>query len=417
MRSFSEIRFRIAQELNNLRLLLSPPAAAVSDPRAVLPDPAFAGPILDLAESICAHRFPLLGNIVETGPEIRWRRDYIRGIESGTRYFRRIPYLDVSKVGDHKLIWELNRHQHLIVLAQAWRLGGDNRFLDEIPLQIESWWEQNPFLRGINWASALEVAFRALSWLWILHLGGADLPDDFRQRLIAGVLQHGAYLENNLSVYFSPNTHLLGEAVALHAIGTVLPDGARSARWRSRGAEIVAAEIVHQVREDGSHFEQSSAYHVYALDLFLLHARLGKVDEIYRERLRRMADYLAALSADDGTIPLLGDDDGGNLFHPYGNQRRYGARTLAACSAVSRPAALFRDAGVAVLSNRPAHIVADTRAFGHAGAGHSHAHALSVVCRYAGEDILVDPGTYTYTAEPDMARPLSRHCVPQHNPR
>ena len=39
--------------------------------------------------------------------------------------------------------------------------------------------------------------------------------------------------------------------------------------------------------------------------------------------------YLAALSASDDVIPLLGDDDGGRLFYPYGNRRRFGAATLA----------------------------------------------------------------------------------------
>ena len=33
---------------------------------------------------------------IEAGPDIRWRRDYLRGIETGLRYFRRIPYLDTA---------------------------------------------------------------------------------------------------------------------------------------------------------------------------------------------------------------------------------------------------------------------------------------------------------------------------------
>jgi hypothetical protein len=36
--------------------------------------------------------------------------------------------------------------------------------------------DANPFLRGINWASALEVAFRALSWAWIWTLAGPEMP-------------------------------------------------------------------------------------------------------------------------------------------------------------------------------------------------------------------------------------------------
>jgi hypothetical protein len=449
VRSIAEIRFRLLQEAANARLFAFapslPPEARGAKPLTLLPPLNVAAahirgsPLAEelerLAEDICAHRFPILGYVVETGPEIRWRRDSVHDVESGLSYFRRIPYLNAALAGDHKIIWELNRHQHLVVLAQAWRLTGRGEFLAEIPRQLESWWDQNPFLRGINWASALEVAYRALSWIWVYHLAGPGLPVACTGRLLNELYRHGVYLEHNLSVYFAPNTHLLGEAVVLHALGVLFPAWPRAAKWKSRGGKVVAQEMTKQVRADGSHFEQSSAYHVYATDLFLFHALLESPDAPYRDKLRLMADYLAALSADDGMIPLLGDDDGGRLFHPHGNRRRFGAATLATCCAVlgrndwpclpsdfleqaawlcgeaafhTRPggsatahARLFPDANVAVLSAAPAHIVVDVRAFGHANAGHSHAHALSVVCRRDGRDILIDPGTYTYVGEPE----------------
>src|SRR5438093_7219010 len=114
----------------------------------------------------------MLGVEIETGPTIEWRRDYINKVDSGTGYFRLIPYLDFARVGDHKMIWELNRHQHLTLLAQAFLLTGAKEFFAEIKNQWESWIASNPYQRGINWASALEVAFRALSWSWVYHLAG-----------------------------------------------------------------------------------------------------------------------------------------------------------------------------------------------------------------------------------------------------
>ncbi len=449
MRSAEEIRFRVRQEAANLWLFAStpslPPDLLRHTGRTILPSPDviikplrgsnFSRDIEQLAESICEHRFPLLGYVVETGKEIRWRRDYVHGVESDLIFFRRIPYLNPALAGDHKIIWELNRHQHLVVLAQAWKLTARPEFLDEIVCQLESWWPQNTFARGINWTSALEVAYRTLSWVWILHLAGTGLPENFRDQLLNELYRHGVYLEYNLSVYFSPNTHLLGEAVVLHALGVLFPHWPRANQWKSAGGRIVADEMKNQVRADGSHFEQSSAYHVYSTDLFLFHALLEPAGADYMESLRRMADYLAALSSEDGTIPLLGDDDGGRLFYPYGDQRRFGAATLATCcvffgadhwpclpSDISEQAAwwlpekaflprpervpssreqLFPDAKVAILSSFPAHVLIDARAFGHANAGHSHAHALAIVCRRAGRDILIDPGTYTYVGEPE----------------
>jgi len=450
VRSLGEIWFRLRQEIGNAASLVRPPELSAGSAEfarpAVLPDPDsfvpqllgsdFARDIELTGRTICAHRFPLLGDIVDTGPDIRWRRDSVRGIESGLEYFRSIPYLDPARAGDHKLIWELNRHQHLIVLAQAFRVTGRREYLDEIPRQLESWWEQNPWLRGINWSSALEVAFRALSWIWVDHLAGDQLDAGFRRRLWRELYRHGVYIQRNLSIYFAPNTHLLGEAVALHALGSIYSRWPRSARWKRIGGRLVQEQMDQQVRDDGSHFEQSSYYHVYALDLFLLHALLDPgLSESFREKMRRMAEYLAALSSEDGVMPFLGDDDGGNVFHPYGDRRRFGAATLASCGVffgtdewprkpgdIAVQAAwwmgpraftsghhgsrrepvpeLFSNAGVAVLSRTPAHIVVDTLGFGHAGAGHSHAHALSVVCRKHDEDILIDCGTFTYTGDP-----------------
>ena len=87
-----------------------------------------------------------------------------------------------------------------------------------------------------------------------------------------------------------------------------------------------------QVKKDGSHFEQSTYYHLYALDFFLLHAALEEVDDHYRDGLARMAEFLATIVDEAGNLPLLGDDDGGRLFHPYGKRSQFARATLATAS-------------------------------------------------------------------------------------
>ena len=47
-------------------------------------------------------------------------------------------------------------------------------------------------------------------------------------------------------------------------------------------------------------------------------------------------------------------------------------------------------------------VLVDTRAFGAGGAGHSHASALSLVCRDGAQEILIDPGTFTYSSDPAL---------------
>lgn len=402
MRSAAEIRFRLRQEFGNLAILASPPTARGRAPVAlplpyIAPDPD----LIALADSILAHRFPLLGLTIDTGPTIDWRRDYLHGISTGTDYFRRVPYLDFARVGDHKVVWELNRHQHLVLLAQAYHQSGRREYLNEAFAQLSSWLDANPFLRGINWASALEVAFRALSWAWLWTLAGPQMPPELAGRFTDELYRHGRFLELNLSVYFSPNTHLLGEAVALYALGVMFNES----DWKAAGARWTEDAMTRQVREDGSHFEQSAYYHVYALDFFLLYRALGQPGADYDEKLIRMAEYLDALMGPSGILPLFGDDDGGRLFHPYGDRTRFGQATLAACAAIGftpgpRASRLFRDAGTAVMTHGDIQIVIKAGGFGEGSGGHSHSDILSLVARIGDREILIDPGTYTYIADP-----------------
>ena len=206
--------------------------------------------------------------------------------------------------------------------------------------------------------------------------------------------------------------------------------------WERTGADVVRQQMERQVHDDGSHFEQSTYYHVYALDMFLFHAVLcADVSEAYRDKLGRMADYLRALVGCGRSLPFLGDDDGGCFFHPYGARDEFGCATLASCAVfLKRPdlwnepadlcaqavwwlgpealdgrgnagkpprhSVLFPDAGLAIMPAGQNLVIADAGPFGPWGAGHSHADTLTLVASAGKEQILIDPGTYTYVGEP-----------------
>jgi len=444
MRSSREIAFRLWQEAWNLGMWLRPPklpAAASGSMAPKLPDAsrvakrlrdtAYARQVVSLADEILTHRFRLLGLVLDLGEKIEWRHDAGHNKTTGLSYSRRIPYLDFERAGDHKIIWELNRHQHLVILAQAFLFTGREEFLRETERQLTSWWQQNPLLRGINWCSALEVAFRALSWIWLDHLMGGQLR--VRDQLLESLYQHGCYLEPNLSLYFSPNTHLLGEALALEALGVLYPGFPPAQRWKQTGARLMDQELDRQVRTDGSHFEQSSYYQVYALDFFLLHRLLSGAEPARDQKLQRMAEFLESLMGPSRRLPLLGDDDGGRVFGlPYGYSEP-GRATLATAAnllgqdlefhkdemaeqaawwlgpeIVDRTEAttggnehseLYADAGIAVMQAAGIQVLIDGGGFGAGTAGHSHSDTLSLIIRAAKEEILIDPGTYTYVSD------------------
>ena len=446
MRSAAEIHFRLRRELANILLYAFPPKPHLADaasPLPGLPDPArvahalkgtpWAADLVGLAEQILAGHIPLLGAFIEAGPDPAWRRDYLSGKETAAIFFRRIPYLDADKVGDHKNIWELSRHQHLVLLAQVFVLTGDARYSRFVIAQLRHWMRENPFQCGINWASSLEVGFRTLSWIWIFHLMGGEMDAAFRKEFLIQLYRHGLHLEYNLSFYFSPNTHLLGEALALHALGFLFPGFSRSAHWREMARKILVEQLEIQVHPDGGYFEQSTYYHVYALDMYLFHHLLEPLPGT--DRLAAMAEFLANMVGTDGQLPFLGDDDGGRLFHPFGPRDRFARATLATCSLVlgraffpyvdgdiaeqavwwlgpramgrHAPAQLELDAsrcfpqfGLVSMRSDDMHVLFDCGPFGPWGGGHSHSDSLSLVVTAGTEEVLIDPGTYTYVGDP-----------------
>lgn len=402
--------------------------------------PGEADAIIHEADKICRHEFRLLGyEHIEYGAEIDWHLEPLQGKRSPMDPWFKINFLDSRTVGDHKVIWELNRHQHLVTLAKAWALTGSAAYTNELATQWNSWQKANPYPLGINWASSLEVAFRSLSWLWVRNLlaGCQDLPTAFQANLLLALQSHGRYIERYLSTYFSPNTHLIGEAVALFFLGTLCPEITAAERWRNRGWNIILQESERQVRPDGVYFEQALYYQVYALDFFL-HARILADDngiaipEDFDGILKKMLDVVQAL-AEVGPIQGFGDDDGGRVFNPRRNHAEcmtdplalgavlYDRNKYAAASLTEESIWLFGDKAIKAFEKPRAQPDAVSKAFPSGGiylmnddepcrqqlmidagpqgtgrSGHGHADALSIRFSIDGRRFLVDPGTGCY---------------------
>jgi hypothetical protein len=396
------------------------------------------------ANEILQHHFRLLGyQDLDYGSEIDWHLDAVHGKRAPLKPWYKIHFLDFDEVGDHKVTWELNRHQHLVTLAKATAFTGEDKYLEEISRQFYSWQSANPYPIGINWASSLEVAFRSLSWLWVRALiltqnsgKASHLPESFDRDLLRALARNGRYIERYLSTYFSPNTHLIGEAVALFFIGTLCPQIQSAQRWRQKGLAIVLAEAERQVRPDGVYFEQSLYYHVYALDFFLHTRVLAERNGIatpkaFDEVLEKMLEVVRVLSR-NGPPQGFGDDDGGRLFDPRRNQTEhmadpvalgaalYGKDSLRQAATLTEesiwlfgenalnaggqvrpelPSEAFEDGGLYVIASHghiDAQMLIDAGPHGVGNGGHGHADALSVRLSLNQRPWLVDAGTHVY---------------------
>lgn len=397
------------------------------------------------ADEILQHRFRLLGyRDLDYGGEIDWHFDAVHGKRAPLKPWYQVRFLDFEEAGDHKVIWELNRHQHLVTLAKAWAFTDDDHYIQEALRQFYSWQSANPYPMGINWGSSLEVAFRSLSWLWVRNMlsRAPGVPDSFHHDLVHGLARNGMYIERFLSTYFSPNTHLIGEAVALFFIGTLCPQLPAARRWQEKGLSIVLAEAERQVRPDGVYFEQSLYYHVYALDFFLHTRALAgcnqlRVPESFDAILRRMLEVVRLLSA-SGQPQTFGDDDGGRVFNPRRNRAEHMSDPLALGAALFQDRSLrdaaapteeafwlfgedaiplgespdpatpvsvaLPDGGLYVMTSPVAQMLIDAGPHGSGRGGHGHADALSLRLSMTGRAWLVDPGSYLYIAPESQRR-------------
>ncbi len=418
--------------------------------------------VVGRARRIAAGRFDLLGlRDLDFGTPVNWHLEPLSGVAAPRVHWSRVNYLDAEQAGDKKITWELNRHQYFMTLGRAYRRTSDEEFARTFVEHVNSWIDENPPKVGINWASSLEVAFRSISWLWALHFfkDSPHLTPPVLLRMWKLLYLHARHLETYLSTYFSPNTHLTGEALGLFYLGTLLPEFGRARRWRTLGRDIMLRELDRHVRPDGVYFEQASYYQRYTADfythlLLLLRANGEPVAEALGQKLVSLLDHLRDITRPDGSTPLYGDDDGGRLvmldergrddFRPtlalgalIFNRPDYkfvaggateemlwlaGAAGLRAFDELdARPPAhesrAYPDGGYYVMrdgwSPDSNYLLIDCGLHGALRHGHAHADALSFDLAARGRTLLVDPGTYTYTG----SAPLRDHfrSSPAHN--
>jgi asparagine synthase/heparinase II/III-like protein len=232
--------------------------AGVEDPRTqrLLAErfPAEQAAIVQGADALCRSRFDLLGyRELSFGEPVDWHLDPISGKRSPLEHWSLLDPLDVERHGDVKVVWELNRHQRLVRLGQAYRATQDERYAEAAGALLARWLEQNPPGLGINWSSSLEVSLRLISWCWALGLlqSAHGLSDVILEIVPDGLARHAHHVARYTSLYSSPNTHLTGEALGLFYAGVLFPEIRGSFAWRELGQRILIDQIERQTTGDG----------------------------------------------------------------------------------------------------------------------------------------------------------------------
>ncbi len=443
----------IARLLRHGWLATTPPAplaGAGAAPPYRVPRRDDAAAYLREADSIMAGEVLLFATArFQVGAVPRWNTDPLTGVAGPSGFSLALDITDRASVGDIKHVWELSRHLHLVRLAQAWALSGAARYREALALQLDSWLEQCPPMQGPNWTSALELGIRLINWSLIWHImGGNDgalfqgaAGERLRQRWLASIFSHCQFIQRQLSRHSSANNHLIGELAGLYVASQTWPCWPHSAGWRTQAARELEQQAVRQHSADGVNREQAFAYQVFAAEFLLLAgvsgARAGMpFSDGYWRVLQRATHFLRAVRDVGGHVPMVGDADDGIVFrlepddavdagdrpamllalgdalwggqapaqHSATAQWLLGGMTLPAMPAQDGAASAwnFADGGYLLFGSdfgQAAEIkgLLDCGPLGYLGiAAHGHADALALTLSVAGEECLVDPGTYSY---------------------
>lgn len=370
--------------------------------------------LIGRAEEVMAHRFDLLGSgPTELGPEIDWQRDFKSGRAWPLSHISRLPisYPDAS---DIKVPWELSRFQHLPLLAAAHQLTQERRYLDEVGEQIVSWIASNPVEFGPNWAGTMDVAIRAVNWIAALSLCAQDAREcSWVSEATASLLLHGRFIRRHLEYGGARGNHYLSDIVGLLIVSAVFAGSPEGRDWARFAVARLGAEFHHQVRSDGCDHEASTSYHRLVAELFIVGADAadlllpGALDPTVRPGIERMLQFVADYTRPDGLAPQIGDADDGRLL-PLGGygaaDQRSHLHLFQQAASRYRPAtssAAYRDGGFYILRAGPMYAAVRCGDVGIYGRGcHAHNDLLAFELCWNRTPLVVDRGSYLYTADP-----------------
>jgi hypothetical protein len=388
-----------------------------------------------------------------------WNRDPLTGLEFPLAHWSALDYRRPTEEGAIRRLWYRARHGDLAARALPYYLTQDEPAAASAAAVIASWIEQCPPGRGIHWLVPLEVAIRLIAWSTAARLlAGSRALAALAPALACSVHLQAEHVLSNLSRFSSANNHLIAQAAGLLHAGIAFSGLRRSVLWRETGREILSREILRQTTEDGVSREASLHYHEFVIELAILawlrlEANGEEPPAEVRDRIGAMLDFVAEAEAFPGGAPEFGDSDNqtvlplaaeasprrsllavGAVLFARGDWKAL-ARGLTPAAAFllgeegrgrfaelvsARPRAtsrLFRASGYAFLRDASG----DRALFFDAGelgyletAAHGHADCLAIVLGAFGAPLVVDPGTYTYHAEPayrDFFRSTAAHST------
>lgn len=403
--------------------------------------------VSDECQDILENRFHIFGKSYYYGNPVNFHLDPVTNHTWPLLFWNDIKYRQKNQSSGIKFAWEINRLHHWPKLAIAYRHFNDDKYLFEFITQLNQWLSANPYPKGINWISGIELGIRVVNLyltLAILSLDSSQYEKLLYRQVEKFIETHGRHLYRYPSKHSSAANHALAESLGLFIAGAGFPNLKQAQKWERRGKRIFEKEILRQLYPDGSSFEHSVPYLQFVVDHALVYNWFAKshhmaINPEIDRRIEEACEFISHIVDMKGNMPMIGDDDDGYLAKLwFGEHNNFlsilnsGARQFnrgdwihpqsqndlkAAClekpqdaeqSALigstgkwTNKSRYFDNAGLGVIAanNDDTNILF----IGNSGplglsplSGHGHADALSFWLSVNGCPFFVDPGTYLY---------------------
>ena len=367
--------------------------------------------IIEQAQEFANNTFDLLGSGKQTFAHIPWHQDF-RCAKTSPQCSNSFPldyYKDIQiSVGqtdqlekDIKVPWELSRFAHLLILGKAYQLTDDEQFAQAFQVQIEDWLDKNPLLLGPNWVCPMDVAIRAVNWIWAFYYfkDASSISIEFWQRFFCSLYDHFDYLEHHWEIYdLRTSNHYFSDLIGYYYLCyffrslclTILA----KASWCH---DALKGEFEKQVFDEGTDYEGSTAYHGLITEIvhhyFLISNLFSfEITKHEKDKFERMIEFMQWCSISNDQMIKIGDDDSGRILYfgidhliKKNHNTIFGRKN-------------YKQFGLSIFKNDRFHVSLRHHAYqSFQPSGHHHNDVGSLTLAVDGIPVFVDPGSFVYT--------------------
>ncbi len=315
--------------------------------------------------------------------------------------------------------WNLHNMGFISKLVQEYRKTKKIDYLEKAEEMILNWISENSsyFISPpsqFSWNDH-STAFRLLNWIYFLESWKhTELFDSGKAKsMLSSMLGHANKLATP-NFYTDKHNHGIDQDRALLTFSTVYPFFKQSESWTKLATRRVIEQFDFSVSPNGVHLEHSPEYHLYGMEqlqqmITILEVANSEKEDLteLKSKLAKMQSFVPLLLKPDGNIVQVGDT-GTRQLEGYDELLH---ELIEFPSNVSNKTSsnlvnYFICDGYASIRN----FVNDRSKFAnsfylffnagaHFNRGHRQSDDLSFVLSNLGDEILIDPGYYSYRSD------------------